>query len=109
MSLSTCPIATIDAPIERVWRLLVEPIRYDEWWDAQTVSIIPEGPAQPGQQIFAQTVALGTRWDVHITVQAVMPEKQQIALRTRLPLGITVHNHATCASIDDQHTRVSFG
>ena len=109
MSLSTCPIATIDAPIERVWRLLFEPVRYDEWWDAQTVSIIPEGPAQPGQQIFAQTVALGTRWDVHVTVQAVMPEKQQITLRTRLPLGITVHNHASCVSIDDQHTRVSFG
>ena len=109
MSLRTCPIATIDAPIERVWPVLVEPVRYDEWWDAQTVSIIPKGPAQPGQQIIAQTVALGTRWDVHVTVQAVMPEKQQIALRTRLPLGITVHNHATCTSIDDQHTRVSFG
>jgi len=109
MSLSTCPIATIDAPVERVWRLLFEPVRYDEWWDAHTVSIIPEGPAQAGQQIVAQTVGLGTRWDVHITVQDVMPEKRQMTLRTRLPLGITLHNHFTCVPIDDQHTRVSFG
>jgi hypothetical protein len=29
--------------------------------------IIPEGAAQPGQQIFAPTAALGTRWDVHIS------------------------------------------
>ena len=109
MSISTCPMATIDAPVERVWRLLVEPVRYDEWWDAQTVSIIPRGPAQPGQQIVARTVGLGARWNVHITVQAVMPEKQQITLRTRLPLGVTVQNHITCVSIDDDHTRVSFG
>jgi hypothetical protein len=109
MSFSTCPITIVDAPVDQVWRLLADPARYALWWDAQTRSINPEGAAQPGQQIFAQTVGLGTRWDVHVTVQAVMPEKQQIALRTRLPLGITVHNQATCVSIDGQHTRVSFG
>ena len=50
MSFNTCPVATIDAPAERVWRLLAEPGGYAEWWDARTRSIIPEGPAQPGQQ-----------------------------------------------------------
>lgn len=95
--------------MERVWHLLASPIRYANWWDAQTLSIIPEGPAQSGQQISAQTVALGTRWEVHITVQAVTPEKQQLDLLTRLPLGITVYSHITCASLDDEHTRVSFG
>jgi hypothetical protein len=80
MSLSTCPIATIDAPIERVGRLLVEPVRYDEWWDAQTVSIRPNGPAQPAIKSLPGTVGLGMRWDVR-----------------------------TCASIDDGHMRVSFG
>lgn len=109
MSFSTCPIATVDAPVRRVWRLLADPSRYALWWDAQTHSIIPEGPAQPGQQIFAQTVALGKRWDVHITVRAVTPEKQQLDLLTRLPWGITVHNHITCTPLDSQHTRVSFG
>jgi hypothetical protein len=109
MSFSTCPIATIDAPVDRVWRLLADPVRYADWWDAQTRSIIPEGPAQPGQQIFAQTIALGTRWDVHISVQAVSPEKRQLDLLTRLPFGITVHNHIACATLDDQHTRVTFG
>ncbi len=109
MSFSTCPIATVDAPVGRVWRLLANPSCYALWWDAQTHSIIPEGPAQPGQQIFAQTVVLGKRWDVHITVRAVAPEKQQLDLFTRLPWGITVHNHITCTPLDGQHTRVSFG
>jgi ligand-binding SRPBCC domain-containing protein len=109
MSVSTCPIATIDAPVERVWNLLANPDRYADWWDAQTCSMTPAGPAQPGQQILAQTSALGIRWDVHITVQRITPEKRQLDLLTRLPLGITVHNHIACASLDEHHTRVSFG
>jgi hypothetical protein len=109
MSFATCPIAIVDAPVWRVWRLLADPSCYALWWDAQTHSIIPEGPAQPGQQIVAQTVALGRRWDVHITVRAATPEKHQLELVTRLPLGITVLNRITCTSLDSQHTRVSFG
>lgn len=109
MSLSTCPIATIDAPADRVWHLLANPVRYAEWWDAQTRSIVPEGPAQPGQHIFAQAIALGKRWDVHISVQSVAPEKRQLDLLTRLPVGVTVYNHISCAPLDEQHTRVSFG
>jgi uncharacterized protein YndB with AHSA1/START domain len=109
MSFSTCPIATVDAPVEHVWRLLVDPARYALWWDAETRSISPTGPAQAGQQIFAQTIALGERWDVHITVQSVTPEKHQLELVTRLPWGITVLNHITCMPLDQHQTRVSFG
>jgi hypothetical protein len=109
MSFSTCPIATVEAPIEQVWRLLDDPAQYAQWWDAQTRSIIPAGPAHSGQQILAQTVALGMRWDVHVTIQAVMPETYQLELVTRLPLGITVLNHIHCTPLDSRHTRVGFG
>lgn len=109
MSFSTCPIAVVDAPVDQVWRLLANPAGYALWWDAQTRSIIPEGPAQPGQQIFAKTVEFGRSWDVHITIQAVTPEAHQLDLLTRLPVGITVFNHIACTALDDQRTRVSFG
>lgn len=79
------------------------------WWDAETHSIIPEGPVQPGQQILAKTIALGKRWDIHIAVRAIAPEKHQLELETRLPLGITVLNRITCTPLDSEHTRVSFG
>lgn len=53
---------------------------------------------------------LGKQWPVaHLTVQAVSPEKWQLDLLTRLPLGISLHNHITCVPLDDHHTRVSFG
>ena len=94
---STCPLATIQAPVEGVWRLLSDPASYATWWDAQTRSIIPEGPAQVGQEIYAQSRGLGKQWDVRIRVEMVDEAHHQIALITRLPLGITVYNHIACA------------
>jgi len=109
MSFSTCPITTIEAPIDQVWRLLADPALYAQWWDAQNRSISPAGPAHPGQQVFARTVALGRWWDVQITVEAVTPERHELHLLTRLPLGITVRNHITCTPLDGERTRVGFG
>lgn len=108
-SFSSCPIATVHAPVERVWRLLADPSRYDLWWDAHTVSIVPEGPARAGQQVTAYVGALGLRAAVRLTVQSVEPDKRQLDLLTRLPLGITVQNHITCTPLDQRLTRVSFG
>jgi uncharacterized protein YndB with AHSA1/START domain len=99
----------VDAPVEQVWRLLADPARFALWWDAQTRSIVPAGAAQPRQQILAQTIGLGKRWDVNITIQAVTPDKHRLDLVTRLPFGITVFNHIICTALDGQHTRVSFG
>ena len=50
MIVSTCPIATINSPIEKVWELLAEPANYDLWWEAHTRSIVAEGCAQAGQK-----------------------------------------------------------
>jgi uncharacterized protein YndB with AHSA1/START domain len=41
MSVSTCPVATIHAPAERVWHLLSQPHNYALWYNAQTLSITP--------------------------------------------------------------------
>ena len=110
MSYSTCPIATVDAPVDVVWTLLGDLARYDLWWEVQTVSITPEGPAQPGQRILAGTRALGRWWNVlSATVEAVAPEKHHIDYLTHLPLGITGHNHLTCQPLDSGQTRVTFG
>jgi hypothetical protein len=109
MSVSVCPLATIHAPVERVWSFLTEPANYALWWDAKTRSIVPEGPASPGQKIYAQATALRKDWNVNLTVEEVDEAKHQIHLTTVLPLGITVHNHVTCVPLDSAHCRVSFG
>jgi hypothetical protein len=110
MRISTCPTAIVNAPVEQVWGLLANPVQYDLWWEVRTRSIVPEGPAQPGQQIFGQASFLGRQWDVaHLTVQAIEPEKRQIDVLTHLRFGISIHNHITCQPLDSRHTRVSFG
>jgi len=110
VAFSTCPIAVVHAPAERVWDLLSEPANYDQWWDVQTRAITPAGVAQPGQRIVAQTTALGKQWDVvNITVAYIDHARRVIDLTTRLPFGITVHNHITCVPLDATNCRVSFG
>ena len=109
MTVSVCPIATIHAPLERVWAFLSEPANYALWWDAQTRSITPDDHALAGQRIYAQTKALGKWWDVNIIIEAVNDAKHQLDLTTKLPLGITVHNHITCTALDSANAQVSFG
>jgi hypothetical protein len=109
VSVSVCPVATVHASVEEVWGLLSAPTRYALWWDAETRAIVPEGPAQPGQRIYAQTRAMGRAWEVNILVEHVDEARRQIQLTTRLPLGITVYNHITCAPVNSASCRVSFG
>ncbi len=109
MSIRVCPIATINAPVNKVWSFLSEPANYALWWNAQTLSIIPEGHAQAGQKIHAQTVELGMKWNVNLIIEMINEARHQIDLITRLPFGITVYNHITCIPIDNKSCRVSFG
>lgn len=109
MSLNVCPIATINAPLERLWSFLSEPKNYALWWDAKTISIMPAGHASPGQKIQAQSMELGKRWNVDILVEGLDEQRHQIHLKTMLPLGITVFNHITCTPINNSATQVSFG
>ena len=109
MAVNVCPIATVNAPVERVWSYLSEPANFDLWWDAETRSITPPGRAQAGQKIHAQTKALGMQWSVDSLIHSVDDAKHQIELTTTLPFGITILNHISCTSIDSANSRVTFG
>jgi uncharacterized protein YndB with AHSA1/START domain len=105
MTISTCPIATINAPIERVWEFLAEPANYDLWWDAKTRSIVPEGRAQVGQRVYAKAGG----FNILLTVDAVDESKHKIDFTTKFPFGITGFNHLTCTALPNSTTHVSFG
>ena len=105
MAMSTCPIATVNAPIERVWELLAEPANYDLWWDAKTRSIVPEGRAQVGQRVNAKAGG----FNILLTVDTVDESKHKIDFTTKFPFGITGFNHLTCTALPNSTTQVSFG
>ena len=109
MPVSVCPAATVAAPVETVWALLMQPETYDLWWDAHTERIVPEGPAAPGQVLSAWTSGFGKRWEVQAKIEEIDARKHQIAFTTTLPLGVQGHNHISCVSLDERSCRLQFG
>lgn len=110
MTQSVCPAATIAAPLDTVWALITNAAVYDSWWDATADRIVPEGPAVPGQVVYAHASLLGIiHPTVTVTVERVDAEKHRIDLTTRLPLGITAHNHLACAAVAQDTTWLQFG
>ena len=105
MSVSTCPIDVVNAPIEKVWELLAEPTNYDLWWDAKTQSILPEGRAQPGQSVHAKAGG----FNIFLTIDGVDESKHQIRYTSKFPFGIIGFNHLTCTALPNSITQVSFG
>ena len=109
MGFNLCPATTVAAPLESVWELLGNPANYDEWWDARTERIVPEGQTSPGQILYAKTPAFGRQWDVTLKIEQVKPEKHQIQMLIALPLGVVNHVTISCATIDATSCRVQFG
>ncbi len=108
MGISVCPSAIVAAPLETVWEEFSDPTIYDEWWEARTQRIEPEGKAVPGQMIYARA-GRGIGGDVTIRVETVNPEKHQLQLVVNLPLGMVNHATLTANAIDAATTRIQFG
>jgi len=106
---NVCPGAVVNASADRVWSVLSDPTRYDAWWDAQTDSVDPAGPAQPGQTILGSSRALGRRWRIITSVEAVETAARRLHLRTTLPMGLVIVNTISCSPAGPDRTRVQFG
>lgn len=109
MGFNVCPAAVVAAPVESVWELVSDLMLYDEWWDARTERIVPEGQASPGQMLYAKTSGLGRVWDVTLRVEVVKPEKHQIQMHITLPLGVVNQETLSCVAIDATSCRLQFG
>ena len=109
MGFNICPATTVAAPVECVWELLSEPALIDEWWDARTEHVVPEGSAAPGQVLYAKTAQFGRQWKVTNRIEMVNPAKHQIQFLVTLPFGTTNRQTTTCTALDAVSCRVSFG
>ncbi len=87
MVVSVCPAAIVSAPVEDVWELLIQTSKYDTWWDAHLEKCVPEGPATPGQLVYATTNAFGKQWDVTFVIKSINPDKHHVQFDVTLPLG----------------------
>lgn len=109
MGLNVCPAATVECPIEYVWDFISNLARYGEWADARVVRLVPEGPAIPGQVLYANSWSLGKRWPITLTVTTIDIDKHRIQMDVTLPLGLLLHQTTICTPIDAQSCHVRYG
>jgi uncharacterized protein YndB with AHSA1/START domain len=109
MTLNVCPADTVDAPLERVWELLMHPAGYGRFWDLTVERVEPEGPAAVGQRFAGWSRALCRRWRVEAEILEVDPKDHHILFRMTLPLGLVSLNRIACVPIDEHHCTVRYG
>ena len=108
MGLTVCPAAVVAAPVEVVWRNLVQWERYSEWAEVQAERTEPEGPATVGQTIYFRGNGLGRLLRFMFKVEEVNPERHQIRAHAFFPLGLQEIPHITCTPIDATSCRVHY-
>jgi len=104
---TACPTCIADAPIEVAWSLF-HPAHLDEWWDAKTRRVMPEGPLSPGQCTEAATGRLGM-FTVTADVLEVDPVAHRLHMVIRLPFGMINDETVTMAPLGPDRCRSSFG
>jgi ligand-binding SRPBCC domain-containing protein len=109
MTVTVCPAAIINAPIERVWSLLMDPWKWTDWSTARLETAIPDGPLHVGQRLYFSSRAFGRRWRAVTTVKGVAPERHSVDVDVSVPFGITNHEHLSVTSLPDGSTHVQFG
>ena len=102
MGVTTCPTDVVNVPVERVWALLDDPLRYGEWTNLREIRSEPPGAVKPGQVIRGVTRRVGLTFTSTLTVLAVDADKHHIEYQTNLPLGIVG------VALDPSRCRVSF-
>ena len=108
-TVTVCPSAVVEAPIDRVWGLLTSPRGFDTWTDATLVSADPEGPVRPGQRLRLTTRAFGLTLPVTFDVLEVDPDRHLLHILVDLPLGLVNDETLTLAMGEGERTLVRFG
>ena len=108
MGLYVCPVDTVAASAETVWRLLTDPATYDKWMDPRVDSVEPPGPARPGQVVLLSGGALGMRLRFRFDLDRVNATTYDFELRVQFPFGIRMREHISVGQVEGG-SRVQFG
>jgi hypothetical protein len=87
MTVTACPAALIEAPIDRVWALVVDPHAWSAWSGARFEAADPAGPIRVGQRWRLSAPAFGRRWPVRVRVVGVAPAPPPPGFSGESPAG----------------------
>ena len=108
MIVNVCPAAVTSASPERVWNVIVNLERAEEWMDVKVDSSQPPGVMTPGQIIKLGGPVLGLKLYLSMEVGEMDPQRGWIDLLVRLPFGIDNHEHLTLTPTDAGGTLIRF-
>jgi len=104
----SCPTAVINAPVDVVWALLMEPAAWGGVFNVRVGSIDPPGRAIVGQKICGETGLRILHLKLTFRMIEIDPYQHRLCLDVHLPFGITVHEDLSCTPLDVGHCRVAY-
>jgi hypothetical protein len=104
----SCPTAVINAPVDVVWALLIEPAAWGGVFDVRVGRIDPPGPAIVGQKISGETGLRILHLKLTFRMIEIDPDHHRLRMDVNVPLGLTVHEDLRCTPLDDTHCRVDY-
>jgi len=108
---SVCPVAVVNAPVDRVWAILLDSKHYGDWADARFTRFDPPGQAVPGQVMWADPREFGIRFplEIRLGIVSIEPDHYRIVFDVDLPFGIHERTTISCTPLDERTTRVQYG
>jgi uncharacterized protein YndB with AHSA1/START domain len=102
-SFETCPTDVIRASPTRVWELLTNPARLDDWLGVKVVEAPPRTLAPGDHLVFGPAPGLRLSWDV-LSVEPL----RTLAFDVTAPFGIRNHEVVVVSPVDTDMCRVTF-
>jgi len=104
----SCPTVVINAPVDVVWALLMEPAAWEDVFDVRVGSIDPPGPAIVGQKISGETGLRILHLKLTFRIIEINLDHHRLRLDVNLPFGITVHEDLSCTPLEDACCRADY-
>ena len=87
----SCPTAVIDAPVDVVWALLIEPVAWGGVFDVRVGSIDPPGSAIIGQRISGETGLRILHLKLTFRMIEIDPHQHRLCLDAHLRISAVRH------------------
>jgi Polyketide cyclase / dehydrase and lipid transport len=108
MSHVSCPTAVVNASVDMVWRLLMEPAGWGDVFDMRVLDVDPPGPARPGQEVIGETGPKIFHLKLAFRILEIDPEDHRLRMDASLPFGLNVQEEIRCTPLDPSHCRVDY-
>jgi|SRR5271169_974388 len=108
MPYASCPTAVVNAPVDAVWALLMEPAGWGEVFDMRVLDVDPPGPTRIGQHVRGETGLKILHLKLMFRMLEIDSAHHRLRMDVNLPFGLNVREDLRCTPLDASHCRVDY-